>query len=180
MNCTSLTADSLGSPVIRTAGTLVGAAAFCAFSRTWQDIWHVVYDIPAALAVYSFLAQVLAEGMARQINRWWWVRLVAIVFMTVITVGRVLRLWPVSGHVTTVLAVAIIQLCDARLPRSLRLTYWAPLPILIAVRLLSFDRGFAPALWLALLAGTTIGIGTIGVGCLPQMRCRSREGDSAE
>ena len=149
---------------MRVVGTLVGAVAFCVYSRTWQDSWHIIYDIPAALAVYSFIAQILAEGLARQINRWWWIRLVAIIFMTNSTVGRAWAQWPVSGHVTTVLATALIQTTEPRLPHIVRILYWTPLPVLVAIRIGVFDGGFGAPLGWALLTGIAIGGGTVLLG----------------
>ncbi len=151
----------LGPRGVRIAGTVIGASAFCIYSHTWQDGWHVLYDISASVAVFSFLAQILAEGLARNLTHWWWRRVVAAAAMTVITLGREFLGWPVSGHVTTVIAIAIIQSQEGRLSRPLRLAYWVPLPILIVTRWLHFDGGLASSLYLALLAGGMIGGGAI-------------------
>jgi hypothetical protein len=160
----STTANSLGSGRVRLWGTVAGVAAFCVFSRTWQDWWHVAYDLPAALAVYSFVAQVLAEGLDGQVDRWWRARALSIVAMTVITAGRALGWWPISGHVCTVLAVGLIQVAENRLRWAWRAAYWLPLPVLVVIRVLAFDKGFAAPLWLAVLSGASIGLVTLTTG----------------
>ena len=151
----------LGSPVLRLLGTVVGVAAFCAYSRSWSDGPHLVYDITCALAVYSFLAQMLAEAVAARPDVDWFIRACAVAGMTVITVGREFGHWPISGHVTTVTATAIIQCVDARLPRLLRALYWVPWPLAVCIRVVCFDHGWAEPLWLAVVLGGALGGGAV-------------------
>jgi hypothetical protein len=120
---------------------VVGMIAFCVYSRSWQDLPHLVYDIPAGLAVYSFVAQVLLEWVARGMNRVVAARLAMIGAMTVVCVGRDFWHWPISGHLSCVLAVALVQSADGRLPRLERSLYWIPLPIVLVIRWTLFDRG---------------------------------------
>ncbi len=161
MTADAPTHSCLGPVGVRIVGTLVGAGAFCFYNRAWEDLWKLIYDITAALAVYSFLAQLLAEILVWQINRWWWWRFAAVVVMSIITVGREFFLWPVSGHISTVTGVAIIQVCEVRLSRPLRWAYLLALPITVAVRALAFEGGLAVPMWSALAAGTFIGGGTV-------------------
>jgi hypothetical protein len=155
---TATPSSACGSPRLRIILTLIGATAFCVFSRTWQDIWHLIYDIPAALAVYSFVAQLVAERVAGSRDGRWTARLIALSLMSVVTVGRQFAHWPISGHVTTTVAVCIIQLGDLHLPRLLRMLYLVPLPIVVAIRLFVFDRGLGAPLVSALVAGVLIGV----------------------
>lgn len=100
----------------------------------------------------------------------------AVVVMSIITVGREFFLWPISGHISTVTAVAIIQVCDVRLSRPLRWAYLPPLLIVVAMRLLTFDGGLAAPVWSALAAGTLIGVGTVAAERRPvcSRRCQTR------
>jgi hypothetical protein len=138
-------------------GTLVGAAAFCVYARTWQSGCHVLYDVPAALAVYSFPARLLAEAAARRFGLAWCVRLAALAAMTVATVGREFGRWPVSGHVTCVLAVAVLMSADARLPAWLRAAYWIPVPVVVLVRVLALEGRADLPLVTGAAAGLVIG-----------------------
>ena len=61
--------------------------------------------------------------------------------MCVVTFGREFQGWPISGHLSCVLAVALIQLGDARLSLYERLAYAIPLPIVLVIRWGWFDRG---------------------------------------
>jgi hypothetical protein len=42
---------------------LVGMGAFCLFARSWKEGVHLVYDLPASLAVFGFIGQLLLEGL---------------------------------------------------------------------------------------------------------------------
>lgn len=154
----------LGSALVRGVGTAAGVLAFCVFSRSWEDGWRLLYDVSAAVAVYSFLSQVLAEGVARQTDCWWRARLAAAAAMTLCTVGRQWWGWNVSGHVSTVLATALLQGADSRLSWRVRSLYWVPLPLVLAIRIGVLDRGLAAPLGWGLLAGTAIGGGALLCG----------------
>jgi hypothetical protein len=143
------------------AGTLAGAAAFCVYSRTWRDAWHVLYDVPAALASYSFPAMLLAEAAAVRPGAAWYVRLAALAAMAVATVGREFLVWPVSGHVTCVASVAIIQSADGRLPPLLRLAYWTAVPIVVLMRIFYLDGGLSMPLAAGASAGAVIGVAAV-------------------
>ena len=51
------------TPCIQATLGAVGMVAFCIFSRSWQDVSHLIYDIPASFAVFSFVAQLLLEAI---------------------------------------------------------------------------------------------------------------------
>ncbi len=151
--------------VVAIGGTLAGAAAFLIYNRSWELPLRLAYDIPAALASYSLPALLLAEAVARARGPAWWGRLGAVAAMTIITVGRELAGWPVSGvAAATVVAVAIIQTVDVRLPRVLRVLYWAVAVAVVALRIAALDDGIRLPLMFGVLAGLIIGAwGAAGV-----------------
>lgn len=118
----------------------VGFAAFGVYSRSWKDWAHLVYDIPAGLLVFSFIAQWVLEAR-HAASAYWLARFALLVAMTVVCTGRDFLHWPISGHLSCVLAVAIVQFRDVRLPLAERLLYWFPLPIVLAIRWWIFDQG---------------------------------------
>jgi len=142
-------------------GTLVGTVAFCIYKQSWQSGWMLAYDVPAALASYSFPALLLARAVGRL---WRWsdaVRLGALLVLTVLTVGREFAHWPTSGHVTCVVAVAVIMAADPRLPKPLRAVYWVPVPIVAAVRVIALEHAVETGLVLGAVAGAVVGVVTL-------------------
>lgn len=155
-------------PALLHAGlTLTGAAAFCVFSRSWIDIPHLLYDIPAAIATFAFIAQFVIETARGRFTMFWWHRLAMIVAMTAATVGRQYWAWPISGHLSCTLAIALVQSGDARRAAAERIAYWIPVAIVVYLRLALLEQGsheatcaalfFAlawglPGLWLAVHA----------------------------
>jgi hypothetical protein len=133
--------DFARNPLLQLGLGCIGAAAFCVYARSWRDAQHLIYDIPAALATFSFIAQIVLESARGGINRFWLSRVLAVVLLTVVTSGREYLKWPISGHLTCVLAIALIQSQDGRLLGWERLLYWAPVPIVLAIRIGWFDRG---------------------------------------
>jgi len=119
----------------------VGMVAFCVFARCWRDTAHVIYDVPASFAVFSFIAQLLLEGIRDRRTWFWTARFGLLVAMTVVCFGRHFFGWDISGHLSCVLAVALVQTADRRLPVAERAAYWAPLPLVLAIRWFLFDEG---------------------------------------
>ena len=119
----------------------VGATALCIYHRSWVDAAHLVYDIPAGLTVFGFIGQLVVEFRKDGPHRFWLYRLAVLIAMTVVTVGRQYRYWPISGHLSCVLAVALVQTADPRLPRLERVIYWIPVPIVLCLRLALIERG---------------------------------------
>lgn len=136
-------------PVAQLALALAGAATFCIYARCWRDWPHLVYDVTASVAVFAFIAQLVVEVAKDGLRPLWWVRLAMLAAMTVVTVGREFFAWTISGHLGCVLAVAIAQSADARLSTVERLLYWAPLPAVLAIRWLIFDKGQHAQTWAA-------------------------------
>jgi hypothetical protein len=119
---------------------LGGTVVLCLYWRSWRDIAHLFYDIPAGFVVCAFIGQLLCEGIRRQFSPQWWTRVLLMVPISVIPTGRVFLGWNISGHLTDVLAVALIQSIDTRLHPWERLVYWSPLPIVLWIRWFVFDK----------------------------------------
>jgi hypothetical protein len=128
-------------PKLQLALTALGMVAFCLFARSWRDVPHLLYDIPASLAVFGFVAQLLLERFKDGPRRYWLARLGMLVAMTIVTVGREFGHWNISGHLSCVLAVALVQSTDRRLSVAERFCYWIPLPIVLFIRWFLFDQG---------------------------------------
>jgi hypothetical protein len=118
---------------------LFGATVLCVYWRSWTDAAHLVYDIPAGFAMSAFIAQLVCERLAGLASPRWWGHVAAMVPISIVPVGREFLAWPVSGHLTDMLALAMIQGLDRRLPRWERVAYVAPLPIVLYIRLTRFD-----------------------------------------
>jgi hypothetical protein len=135
----------------------VGCAAFCVYSRSWKDWAHLVYDIPASLLVFAFIAQLVLE--ARHVGSVYWLaRFALLVAMTVVCAGRDFLHWPISGHLSCVLAVALVQAWDGRLSLAERLLYWLPLPIVLVIRWSVFDQGQHGQTYTALIFAVATGL----------------------
>jgi len=128
-------------PVLQLGLAFLGTLSYCIYARSWRDMIHLVYDIPANVAVFAFIAQVVLECIADGPGWHCGTRFALIVGMTVVCAGRDFAGWGISGHLSCVLAVALVQMADSRLPVGERLLYWIPLPIVLAVRWWGFDEG---------------------------------------
>ena len=145
-------------PLAQLALGLAGAAAFCIYARCWRDWPHVIYDTTASVVVFAFVAQLVVEVARDGLTAFWWVRLAMLAAMTAVTVGREFSGWAISGHLSCVLAVAIAQSADARLGTAERLLYWAPLPAVLAIRWLIFDKGQHGQTWNAALFAAVVAL----------------------
>ena len=129
------------SPVAQIAMAAVGATALCIYHRSWVDAAHLFYDIPAGLATFAYVAQLPLEFRKDGAHRFWLYRLATLVAMTIVTVGRQYRHWPISGHLSCVLTIALVQTADPRLPWWERVMYWIPVPIVLGLRLALLEHG---------------------------------------
>jgi hypothetical protein len=146
----------------RLAVTLLGTAAFCAWIRDWQQPLDPLYDLPAALAVFSFVGQLLAEGLTGRRTNAWLFRIAAVLDGTlIIVIFKEYLGWTISGHVTMVLLVAMLQTADRRLPAWLRACYWVPLPIVAAMRIFVLHGGVETGLTTGLIVGGALGALTL-------------------
>ena len=119
---------------------IAGAGALVAYFRSWRSDRRLLYDVPAATAMCAYMAQLICEGRQALFTPFWWVRLVLMVPLSVIPVGRACFGWRISGHVTTMLAVGLIQALDARLTFAERILYGIPLPIVFLMHWFYWDR----------------------------------------
>lgn len=116
-----------------------GAATLCTYYGSWYSSTRLVYDIPSTFIMCAFMAQIVCEGLRRQFTPYWWIRAILMIPLSVIPVARELASWPISGHVTNMLAVGLIQTTDRRLSVGERVVYWIPFPIVLLVHWLIFD-----------------------------------------
>ncbi len=143
--------------------TVLATAAYCGLARDWRSGWDVLYDVPASLAVFGFLTQLLVAVVVGRRAREWWARLVAtVIALGVVVVSTVYadRLMPghVSGHVTMTVLVAIVQSTDRRLPRWLRAGYWVPVPIVAVMRIFVLHGCIETGLVSGVLVGGALGL----------------------
>jgi len=146
-------------PLLQAALTCLGATAFCVFSNSWYDVPHLIYDIPAGLATFGFIAQLVIEAPRSRSDGFWLYRAAVVIAMTVATVGRQYGGWLISGHLSCVLAVALVQTADARLSKLERLAYWAPVPIVLGLRLGYLEQGAHAATYAGAVFGLICGLG---------------------
>ena len=139
------------SLALQIALAVVGATALCIYHRSWVDAVRLVYDVPAGLTTFGFAAQLVVEFRKDGPHKFWLYRLAVLVAMSVVTVGRQYRYWPISGHLSCVLAVALVQTADPRLPWFERVIYWIPVPIVLFLRFAVFERGAHSGTYNALL-----------------------------
>lgn len=139
--------------------TLAGSLVLCLYWQSWKDTPHLIYDVPSAISMCAYLSQILCEATARQMSPSWWARLLLVVPMSVIPSGREFLGWKISGHLTDMWAVALIQSVDGRLRCRERLAYWLPVPIVLWIRWFHFDIGGHGETFAALVAGTIMFLG---------------------
>jgi hypothetical protein len=121
--------------------TLCATAIFWLTTRCWRDPYHCVYDVLTGLVVFSFVAELVTEALARSVTAWWWGRVLVLVPIVVVSAGALLGGWEISGHLTGLLIVAGAQSLDERLPIAARIAYCVPAPIALWLRWSIFDGG---------------------------------------
>jgi hypothetical protein len=117
-----------------------GTGALFLYFRSWKSYRRLVYDIPASLAMCGYMAQFVCEAIAGLFTPWWWARAILMVPIAAIPAGRDGLGWRISGHVTTMLAVPLIQMMDPRIIWPERLIYWIPFPIVFLMHWYLWDR----------------------------------------
>jgi hypothetical protein len=118
----------------------------------------LIYDIPAALATFTFIGQLIVEATGAGLGASWVARAAMIGALSVIAFGRELLHWPISGHLSCVLAIALVQAADPRLARPEKLLYWVPVLIVISIRWAVFDRGEHWPTYSALIAAVLLAV----------------------
>ena len=154
--------QSRGTAPLRIGVTVLTTTAYCGLARDWQNGWDVLYDVPASLTVFSFLAQLLvAAAVGHRTGEWWAHLVVTLVALGIVAVSTVYadRLMPghVSGHMTMTVLVAIVQSTDRRVPRWLRMGYWVPVPIVAAMRVFVLHGRIETGLVSGVLVGGVLG-----------------------
>jgi hypothetical protein len=148
-----------------------GTMCFCIWAKSWQDLAHLLYDIPANLAVFAFIAHWLLEGIQRERGLDWWCRLALIAAMTTVTVGRAYFGWNISGHLSCVGTVALVQLAALGIRPAERWFYCLPLPFVLVLRWFRFDNGDHWQTYSALMFSGIAA--TVGIAC-SRLALRSR------
>jgi hypothetical protein len=125
----------------RLLGTTAGTAAFCVYSQSWRAPSRALYDVPAALSAFAFITWLLATGYRAGWSARWWSLGWLVVPLSLVPTGRALLNWPMSGHMTDVLLVALVTSLGTRLPVLWRLACWLPPAIVGYMRWTSLDQG---------------------------------------
>jgi hypothetical protein len=150
---------------------LGGALVLCLYWRSWSDLAHLVYDIPAGVAMCAYIAQIVCEAKSRTFSTSLGLRALLMLPMSILPAGRDFFAWPISGHLSDILAVALIQSVDRRLAAWERVAYWLPLPAIAALRLALFDeRGHAESVHAALAALAMFAAYLLGLGVVRAAR----------
>jgi len=135
---------------------LIGGTAFFFYWKSWKDIPHLFYDIPTGFTMSLYIGQIFLEGIKSKREVHWWARVLLVLPMSIIPMGRELFNWNISGHLTDMLAAAMIQTTDERLPTLEKIVYWHPIPIILYIRWFLFDTRGHQETFNALIAGFLI------------------------
>jgi len=135
---------------------LMGGAALFFYWKSWKDLPHLFYDIPAGFTMSLYIGQIVLEGIKSKREVHWWARVLLLFPMSIVPMGRVFFNWNISGHLTDILAAALIQTTDKRLHTLEKILYWLPLPVILYVRWFFFDTGGQGETLNALVAGFSI------------------------
>ena len=134
----------------------IGGAALFVYWKSWKYLPHLFYDIPAGFTMSLYIGQIVLEGTKRKREVHWWARVLLLLPMSIVPMGRVFFNWNISGHLTDILAAALIQTADKRLHTLEKILYWLPLPVILYVRWFLFDIGGHGETFNALVAGFSI------------------------
>ena len=129
----------------------LGTLVFCICARSWREKYYLVYDVVGSLIPFLLMVQLIFEGFDPGPDTWWFARLGMMMVLSLVLVGRLTKEWPVSGHLSFVLAVVIIQVADQGLSGAEHLLYLLAVPVTIAIRWKYLDKGYHLQTWNALL-----------------------------
>jgi hypothetical protein len=132
---------------------LIGGTVLTIYYQSWKDIPHLFYDIPTGFIMGAYFGQIVLEGMRNKRAVHWWARVLLLLPMSIIPLGREFFNWNISGHLTDMLTVAMIQTEDRRLRALEKIVFWHPIPIILYIRWFLFDTGGHGETFHALLAG---------------------------
>ena len=145
-------ADATRGRYVRAAITALGVVLFCIWARSWQDAWHLVYDLSAAPVVSAFVAEVLFDPRPRVRDRGWWARAWLLAPLAVIPVGATFLHWPISGHLFAVPVAATGHTLGPRRSTGSLVRFWLPVLPILYIRWQAFDVGGHHITYNALLA----------------------------
>ncbi|UCH95920.1 MAG: hypothetical protein JSV88_03485, partial [Candidatus Aminicenantes bacterium] len=120
---------------------LIGGTVFFFYWQSWKDIPHLFYDIPTGFAMSIYIGQIVLEVVKKKREVHWWARVLLLLPMSIVPIGREYFNWNISGHLTDMLAVAMIQTVDDRLRILEKTAYWLPIPVILYIRWFLFDTG---------------------------------------
>lgn len=135
---------------------LIGGTVFFFYWQSWKDIPHLFYDIPTGFIMSIYIGQIVLEDVKKKREAHWWARVLLLLPMAIVPIGRQYFSWNISGHLTDMLAVAMIQTVDERLPTLEKIAYWLPIPVILYIRWFLFDTGGHGETFNALIAGFSI------------------------
>ncbi|MGD2086942.1 MAG: hypothetical protein PVH61_12235 [Candidatus Aminicenantes bacterium] len=135
---------------------LIGGTIFFFYWQSWKDIPHLFYDIPTGFTMSFYIGQIVLEDVKKKREAHWWARVLLILPMAIVPMGREYFNWNISGHLTDMLAVAMIQTVDERLPTLEKIAYWLPIPVILYIRWFLFDIAGHGETFNALIAGFSI------------------------
>ncbi len=116
--------------VLAVAGTLLYRHLF---HPQWDQVWYLLYDIPALPVAFSFFGATLIRlrsGERRRAIR----ELVLLGIAVGFGAGAQFGGWPLSGHLTVALTVGIQEATDRRNGIQLRLFALSPVVMLLFIR----------------------------------------------
>lgn len=125
--------------VLQLSLALVGVVANSIFNGSWKNTASLVYDLPASLITFGFIAQLLIEFAKDGRSAYLVFRFLMFFAMFAVTAGRQFLGWSISGHLSCALAVALVQVADPRLVPIERALYCVPVPIVLYFRWTSGD-----------------------------------------
>lgn len=158
--------------LLRAAITGLGTVLFCVWRRSWQDPWHLVYDLSAAPVVSAFVAEVLFQPHPRVSDREWWARGWLLLPLAVVPVGGQFLHWPISGHLFDVPVAAMGHTLGRRRSIGSLVTFWVPVLPLLYIRWQVLDVGGHHVTYNALLAAIACGAAALAAAAVVR---RNRE-----
>ncbi len=132
---------------------LIGGTALFFYWQSWKDIPHLFYDIPIGFTMSLYFGQIVLESKRNKREVHWWARVLLLLPMSIIPMGREFFNWNISGHLTDMLAAAMIQTADGRLQTLEKIVYWHPIPVILYIRWFLFDTRGHQETFNALIAG---------------------------
>ncbi len=135
---------------------LIGGTLLTIYYQSWKDISHLFYDIPTGFIMCLYVGQIVLESRRNKREVHWWARVLLLLPMAIVPMGRVFFNWNISGHLTDMLAAALIQTADKRLRTLEKIVYWHPIPVILYIRWSLFDTGGHWETFNALIAGFLI------------------------